>query len=172
MHILTKAHLVLFDMVQGWGGNVVDLKDREAFRNLDDIQECPFDNFCGINWDTKTFYYDSSHVPNIGVCIHEISHIFACLQPPDKVPSEIDFFAFEYTLANQLGVLDQWEDSSRDYCLGNMKDYGIETRYKHPYEEYSYFKTRPIHKSTFWHRLCYKACTQGLIRNGRVSPVR
>lgn len=168
--MLTKEHKALFNMVRGWGGSVVGLGNADfRTRVIDKNLECPFDSRCGIDWSIKTFYYNTSKIPGIGTCIHETSHIFASKKEPWNA-EEISFFAWEYTLANQLGVLEDWEKSSRDYELGFLSNYGI-------VEDglafsYSYVMDHKSIKTEFWHKLCLKADQAGLIKNGKVVPIR
>lgn len=61
----------------------------------------PFSEYVGLNWRYKEVYYtDLAHWPEI---LHEMGHVFACLQVPDK-SVEPDFLGWEIATVRLIGA--------------------------------------------------------------------
>lgn len=172
--MLTKEHKALFNMVRGWGGTVIAVRDRAAVLQLDqsgnDFAMCPFDSTLGINWKTKTLYYAKNKIPSIYTFLHECGHIFASNKEPFS-SDEISFFAWEFVLAQTLHVLKEWEHGSQDYTIGHLSDYGIDSD-KTGIFDYGELCKYPKYKALFWKERVSSANALGLVVGKKVIPIR
>jgi hypothetical protein len=90
---------------------------------------------------------------------------------PPKNSEEITFFAWEYILAQQLHVLEEWEKGSADYALGELSEYGIEMG-RNSWFDYGGLGKYPEHKVSFWKERLTKARLDGLVKGEKVVAIR
>lgn len=111
-----------------WGGDIEEI----SFGEFEDLfrganlrtpykERRYFDApFCsgdlGIDWkERRILYTDRRHVP-WPAFTHEMGHTFATLDDPGCA-NEVDFFGWEYVLAQRVGNLDEWIAGNRDYVV-------------------------------------------------------
>ena len=112
-----------------WGGDLICV---DAISNIDsdDLTHCPFSHHLAIDHKAKHVYY-TPHLPGItdlGGIIHEFGHVFATLEDPNTA-EEYDFLGWEWLLALEVGLRDEWLLSMDNYSLaaeGNVyaEDFG------------------------------------------------
>lgn len=128
--VLSSSPMILERLRQlcvHWGGSL-DAIEAEAFRALvEDSYStrkkrtffgAPFADGLGVNWEAKRVLYvpDEPQVTIAGI-IHEMGHVFACAEPPEK-SQEVQFFGWEYTVAKLVRhPVAQWAKENKDYVL-------------------------------------------------------
>lgn len=121
-----SAHVqYLAELIGEWGGNLWLV---DYFR---DDEQSPFCSYLGMDWDKFEILICPLDLPgknpvNSGHLIHEMGHMFACIERPNK-SIEFNFFGWEYALAKFIGCYKEWADSNRDYGIltnGRNKDFG------------------------------------------------
>lgn len=124
--------------------------------------KAPFSLGWAVLWHKKTaLYRDIESSDEAAAGIHELGHILACLtHPDDNATMEIDFLGWEYSIAMELGIVEPWLLSMRDYgvnCPGGFNNFG----------DYSKSEQRNILAEHL--RIAKKS---GLIRYGRAIAIR
>lgn len=114
----------LLSLVRSWGGDIIyvaDIGDR--------FSPAPF-NFClGLDWHARLVACRVSSPGPIedpvmlGSVIHEVAHLFATLKEP-WYAEEYDFLGWEWAVARDCGLVDEWLDSMGSYSVGDGDDFG------------------------------------------------
>jgi hypothetical protein len=101
--------------IRSWGGNVIHLNEDEFEDVHNDVYFflAPFcDDNLGINWKNKIIYFEGKeNIPNM---IHEAGHLFASKDNPNE-SDEWSFFGWEYKLAQELKIIDEWDAANFGY---------------------------------------------------------
>lgn len=109
--------------VEAWGGRVevCDLYEEDDL--LPDSSLAPFSFSVGLNYVSKVLYLDRQSMDDqmsIVELIHEAGHLFACGEPPEG-SDEWAFFGWEYKLAKELGCVEVWLQSNRNYGVSESE---------------------------------------------------
>ena len=117
------THVRLFELIRSWGGDVESCSREQWSKLMEEnrktagpIAFCPFNSWCGVNYETKTLHLDQTQVPDIGTLIHETGHIFASPSEP-WCSNEFQFFGWEYAMAKRLKCVLDWEKSTGAYGI-------------------------------------------------------
>jgi hypothetical protein len=116
------------------GGDVVvitwdQLREMDTKPQSDEeFSGSPFSISHGISWNKRIVYVapDSGEDPReiIGGIIHELGHVLASKDPPNKA-MEFEFFFWEYRVAERLGLQEAWEYSTHNYGVdGDGSEWG------------------------------------------------
>lgn len=100
---------------------VLTVEQFELLEDHDDaVSSAPFNTHLACNWDLKEVYIQDSAVTclrTLAEVIHEMGHVFACTEAPLK-SEEVEFIGWEYSVALELGLDDQWLQSMASYGIG------------------------------------------------------
>lgn len=132
----------LSELARGWGGEIRSLSEEEfndCQMTVGDFSVAPFDPGFGVAWEDKIVCYCPEKAPSL-ICglIHEMGHVFACLEPPPDAEEYI-FLGWELEVANVIGLSRQaWYKGNADYSvmdatIGQLTGYQPLAPYmKHP----------------------------------------
>lgn len=112
-----SAFVALARITQGWGGALIG--DDISPEDENGLSDAPFSMFFCVNHYTKRVYYNPevlSYPQEAAGVIHELGHVFACHDLP-KDSEEFDFFGWEWALAREVDMLDEWLKSIDSYTL-------------------------------------------------------
>lgn len=127
---LAENLLKLKDLAQSWGGDVREISQdgfdalKESARNkaFPAFFDSPFTSYdLGIIWtEKKVVYTEKARLSGKmmwGHILHEMGHVFASTEEPDR-GNEFDFFGWEYAVVHHL-QLDEvnWDKAQQDYCI-------------------------------------------------------
>lgn len=112
-----------------WGGDIVEISAQEyeqIFRGPDQRRFLYNDRrffdapFCsgdlGVDWEEQRILYTDRRPIPWPAFTHEMGHLFGTLENPNQA-SEVDFFGWEYLLAQRVGNIDEWVGDNRDYVV-------------------------------------------------------
>lgn len=112
-------------LCESWGGKLVYhtqflfkrlFRRPEHDRISEAFTEAPAAPWHGINYQAKTVYVVPEHATINGV-IHEMGHVFACCDDPDK-SDESDFLAWEVAVAFKLKCYREWSLGNSTHGTG------------------------------------------------------
>ena len=157
---LTKPIKRLLYKVVYWGGTIINVDESYFMSHMDEetFSEAPFtNNSIGVFWKKK--HIVTVGVPHPGHLLHEMGHIFACKYEPNAVEcDEFTFVGWEYKLAEEVGVVQEW--------LEFMQPFGVDPHYE--------FGMLPIdEQKVFLERRMARSHEYGLFdQHGRARPIR
>lgn len=118
MEDLLQALNRLQELARSWGGSIALVEELP-------VPCAPFTSCMGVDYDKKEIYVEIDRLNRshrawemLGGVIHEMGHVFACDQRPES-SEEYDFLGWEWLVARQTGLLEQWEHSMSNYSIGN-----------------------------------------------------
>lgn len=76
----------------------------------DSLDQAPFSSWLGVDYPNKTVYLTKD--AHLGEVIHEMGHVFASLRTPN-FSEEYDFFGWEFTVAQKVGLVEEWVAHAR-----------------------------------------------------------
>jgi hypothetical protein len=133
----------LIEKIEEWGGHVTLIEKwehRDEFYTRGSIlrrdyfpggwSEAPFGSGVAIHHATKHLLINSC-IQDTASLIHETGHLFATTRTPDQETEEITWLAWEWKLAQELGIEDEWRLNCDTYglhrtigALTNLEDFG------------------------------------------------
>jgi len=124
--IVVKEIEQLRKLCRSLGGDLIELTVG-AFDSLSkvpgDFDPAPFNRHnLGMIWHERRIYHtDKAFWPEI---IHEMGHVFASHEPPNKCKDEFDFFGWEYCVAEYIGgAMPEWYESNKEYSCYHFNRY-------------------------------------------------
>ena len=140
---------------KAWGGSLSIVSERQFLENSRRPEwTCPPEEGHAIHYPTKAIICTQREM-NVGTIVHEMGHVFADLNPPDKA-DEWHWMGWEICLARQAGCYRQWSKSARHYRV----------EWEQADKSWPYWKNLPAHGK----QLVASNRIRHAIENGLVTP--
>ncbi len=103
----------LQELARQWGGDVVEVSFDDPL--WDKLDVSPFSAWLGVDYPNKRVY--GTKEADLGEIIHEMGHVFASRRSTN-FSEEYDFFGWEFAVAQKVGLVGEWLESSGNYSVG------------------------------------------------------
>lgn len=117
----------LRELCRQWGGDLVEITEAQyealVREGTDEFQPAPFtDKNLGVDYINKIVYYANKPWYSI---LHEMGHVFASREEPNRATNEYDFFGWELAVVKLIGAnVDEWVRGNCDYVVTGDVDLG------------------------------------------------
>lgn len=106
---------------KSWGGDLVEVDTFTDPETGLHFGLCPFSKWLAVDWEGKRVLYKKG--AKVADMIHELGHVFASTLEPCK-SKEMDFFGWEFALAQEVDLVEAWVETNVEYCVGANKEFG------------------------------------------------